>query len=181
MAPTASFAFGHGGGGGGGGHMGGGGFGGHMGGGFGGHMGGGGFGGHMAAPGMGAGFGHGAGFAASRGAFVAGPGAVAAARPGWNGGWHSAGWNGGWHGDHFHHRHFFPGVAFAVGGGYYGPDYYYDYGPDYTYQDDGYDTGTVAVTPETGGDASYCAQRYRSWDPGSGTYLGYDGLRHPCP
>ncbi|MGA7941219.1 MAG: BA14K family protein, partial [Bradyrhizobium sp.] len=24
------------------------------------------------------------------------------------------------------------------------------------------------------------AQRYRSYDPASGTYLGYDGLRHPC-
>ncbi|MGH6739994.1 MAG: BA14K family protein, partial [Bradyrhizobium sp.] len=24
-------------------------------------------------------------------------------------------------------------------------------------------------------------QRYRSYDPASGTYLGYDGLRHPCP
>ncbi|MDQ2078614.1 BA14K family protein [Xanthobacteraceae bacterium Astr-EGSB] len=33
-----------------------------------------------------------------------------------------------------------------------------------------------------GGDAvAYCAQRFRSYDPGSGTYLGYDGLRHPCP
>ena len=31
-----------------------------------------------------------------------------------------------------------------------------------------------------GGDASYCAQRYRSYDPASGTYLGFDGLRHPC-
>jgi BA14K-like protein len=28
--------------------------------------------------------------------------------------------------------------------------------------------------------ASYCAQRYRSYDPGSGTYMGYDGRRHPC-
>lgn len=27
----------------------------------------------------------------------------------------------------------------------------------------------------------YCASRYRSYDPGSGTYLGYDGYRHPCP
>jgi hypothetical protein len=27
----------------------------------------------------------------------------------------------------------------------------------------------------------YCMQRYRSYDPGSGTYLGYDGIRHPCP
>jgi hypothetical protein len=30
------------------------------------------------------------------------------------------------------------------------------------------------------GDASYCAQRYRSYDPRSGTFMGYDGRRHPC-
>jgi hypothetical protein len=24
-------------------------------------------------------------------------------------------------------------------------------------------------------------QTYRSYDPGSGTYLGNDGYRHPCP
>jgi hypothetical protein len=29
--------------------------------------------------------------------------------------------------------------------------------------------------------AAYCAQRFKSYDPASGTYLGYDGLRHPCP
>ena len=28
---------------------------------------------------------------------------------------------------------------------------------------------------------SYCMQRYRSYDPNSQTYLGNDGLRHPCP
>jgi len=28
---------------------------------------------------------------------------------------------------------------------------------------------------------AYCAQRFRSYDPASGTYLGYDGRRHPCP
>ena len=28
---------------------------------------------------------------------------------------------------------------------------------------------------------AYCAQRFKSYDPRSGTYLGYDGLRHPCP
>ena len=34
----------------------------------------------------------------------------------------------------------------------------------------------------SGGDsAGYCAQRYKSYDPASGTYLGYDGQRHPCP
>lgn len=33
-----------------------------------------------------------------------------------------------------------------------------------------------------GGDAvAYCMQRFKSYDPRSGTYLGYDGYRHPCP
>jgi hypothetical protein len=27
---------------------------------------------------------------------------------------------------------------------------------------------------------AYCFSRYRSFDPVSGTYLGYDGLRHYC-
>jgi hypothetical protein len=27
---------------------------------------------------------------------------------------------------------------------------------------------------------SSCEQRYRSYDPGSGTFLGYDGSRHLC-
>ena len=26
-----------------------------------------------------------------------------------------------------------------------------------------------------------CARRFRSYDASSGTYLGYDGMRHPCP
>lgn len=29
--------------------------------------------------------------------------------------------------------------------------------------------------------AAYCAQRYRSYDPQSGTYLNNDGNRYPCP
>ena len=28
---------------------------------------------------------------------------------------------------------------------------------------------------------AYCARRYRSYEPNSQTYLGRDGLRHPCP
>jgi hypothetical protein len=104
-------------------------------------------------------------------------------RTAWNGGnWHGGNWNGGWRG----HRGWYPGAVAAgavVGGAlaanaYYGDPYYDD-----TYYDNGYyDDGTaVAVVPAEGGDASYCAQRYRSYDPASGTYLGYDGLRHPCP
>jgi BA14K-like protein len=85
---------------------------------------------------------------------------------------------------------FIPGaVAGAVIGGavansyaYGGPGYGYSYGPGY-YDDQSYDDGgVVAVVPVPGGDDSaYCAQTYRSYDPASGTYLGYDGLRHPCP
>jgi BA14K-like protein len=29
-------------------------------------------------------------------------------------------------------------------------------------------------------DQAYCARRYRSYDPASGTLLGGNGLRHPC-
>jgi hypothetical protein len=38
--------------------------------------------------------------------------------------------------------------------------------------------------PQMASDAdsvAYCQQTYRSYDPASGTYLGYDGFRHPCP
>jgi hypothetical protein len=68
------------------------------------------------------------------------------------------------------------GAPYAYGYG--GP--YYD---DYAYGDDGdYGDDTYAAAPEySGGDAQSCAMRYRSYDPASGTYLGYDGIRHPCP
>jgi hypothetical protein len=57
---------------------------------------------------------------------------------------------------------------------YYGSPYYYD---DTYY----YDEPTVAVVPGDGDSSAYCAQRFKSYDPESGTYLGYDGQRHPCP
>lgn len=28
---------------------------------------------------------------------------------------------------------------------------------------------------------AYCMQRYRSYNPRTGTFTGYDGLQHPCP
>ena len=31
-----------------------------------------------------------------------------------------------------------------------------------------------------GSNSDYCARKYRSWDPYSRTYLGYDGRRHAC-
>lgn len=48
---------------------------------------------------------------------------------------------------------------------------YYDYAPGPSYGPGYY-----------GGDAvGYCMRRFKSYDPNSGTYLGYDGYRHPCP
>jgi len=32
-----------------------------------------------------------------------------------------------------------------------------------------------------GGGVEYCMQRYRTYDPNSGTFMGNDGRRHPCP
>lgn len=77
------------------------------------------------------------------------------------------------------------GIAAGVGGaivgatqpyGYYG--YAPGYAPGYAYEP-GYDQGYVAGSG--GSEVAYCLQRFRSYDPGSGTYLGFDGLRHPCP
>jgi hypothetical protein len=77
----------------------------------------------------------------------------------------------------WHHRGWGWGAA-ALGGAiiggaiansyYYGPGPYY-YGPP------------VAYGPGPGDAVSYCMQRFKSYDPRSGTYLGYDGYRHPCP
>ena len=98
-------------------------------------------------------------------------------------------------GDHYRHGgNFGAGVAAGVAGAaivggalasqayYGGPGYYYGAGPGY-YDDQYYDDGgAVAAVPAAGGgDVAYCMQTYRSYDPRSGTYLGYDGYRHPCP
>ena len=55
----------------------------------------------------------------------------------------------------------------------YGPGYYP--GPGY------YGAPPVAYGPPHGDAIAYCMQRFRSYDPASGTYLGNDGYRHPCP
>ncbi len=96
---------------------------------------------------------------------------------------------GGYHGGGYHRGGgaFVPGLvagaviggALASQGGYYGGTGYYAPG----YYDEGYDDGAVAVAPGPGGDddVAYCMQTYKSYDPQSGTYLGYDGVRHSCP
>jgi len=128
------------------------------------------------------------------------PGAGAAFRPspggGGGGGPRFSGSGGGYRGG----GGFIPGaVAGAViggaiasqnyGNGYYdnSPGYYAPgYAPGYvqTYPDDQvYDNGPVAAAPAPDSDdaVAYCMQTYRSYDPRSGTYVGYDGYRHACP
>jgi len=114
------------------------------------------------------------------------------------GGWHGGGWHGGgWHGGGWHGGGWGWPAAVAAGvvGGavaaatspLWAPGYYdyapgYAYGPSYSYDYD-YAPGPYVVGPvvaENGG-AAYCASRFRSYDPRSGTYLGFDGMRHPCP
>jgi hypothetical protein len=76
-------------------------------------------------------------------------------------------------------------VAGAVVGGviapqvYGGPAYY---GPADVPSSDYYDDSTAASPPPGDNDAvGHCMQTHRSYDPESGTYLGDDGQRLPCP
>lgn len=101
---------------------------------------------------------------------------------GYRGGRYSGG--GNWQGGGYHrHRHggFYPGfVAGAAIGSAFASPYYYGY--PYYYDDDYYDEGpAVQVVPGGGDSVAYCRQRFKSYDVRSGTYLGYDGQRHPCP
>lgn len=88
-------------------------------------------------------------------------------------------WNAGgrrWSGGHHwrHRRHGGWGTAAGFGAGFLlgnaiarpGPyAYYYEAEPVYRDADE----------------IAYCSRRFKSYDPDSGTYLGYDGQRHPCP
>jgi hypothetical protein len=40
--------------------------------------------------------------------------------------------------------------------------------------------GSGGPSMDSGADGSSCAQQYHSYDPSSGTFLGYDGRRHAC-
>jgi len=121
-------------------------------------------------------------------------------RWGWRGGW---GWGRGWG--------WGVGAGVAAGaliggalaapyyyGGYYGGPYYYaspSYADPYYVVDESYYSEPVGGGAYYGGspyyrgayaradnaDVNYCARRYRSYDPRSGTFLGNDGRRHPCP
>jgi hypothetical protein len=40
---------------------------------------------------------------------------------------------------------------------------------------------SAAIDEPMGDSVAYCAAHFRSYDSSTGTYLGYDGMRHSCP
>jgi hypothetical protein len=93
----------------------------------------------------------------------------------------------------------FAGGGYRRGGGYAGRRHFRNYGggfgygfgsgayaaAPYGYYDDSYpyyqNEPVYEIAPQGGDGDQYCRQRYRSYDPASRTYLGFDGIRHPCP
>jgi hypothetical protein len=69
----------------------------------------------------------------------------------------------------------------AIVGGMLASPYYYGSGPYGAYYGSGPYYGGPGYVAPPGDGVAYCMQRFRSYDPGSGTYVGFDGLRHPCP
>jgi len=131
-------------------------------------------------------------FQGGGGGFHGGGGGFHGGGGGWqsNGGaWHTGG--GGWQGQQAYHGNNWGGgynngygygyndgnwVAPAVGLGLLGGAIA---GSAYA-EDNGY--GVQYDAPPAGGDpTAYCLSRFKSYNPATGTYLGYDGLRHPCP
>lgn len=97
------------------------------------------------------------------------------------GGWHGSGgprggsgWHGGFGGYHprgygYGHYNPVPGVVGGILGGWLWRQFNQ---PEPEPQ-------IVVVEPQR--DVAWCMNRYRSYDPYTRTYLGFDGLRHGCP
>lgn len=77
---------------------------------------------------------------------------------------HRWGYGGGF-GDGFGHHGFWP--------------HHHGFGSSWGYDDS--DDDHDATTTTSSATAAKCAQQFRSYNPATGTYLGYDGKRHPCP
>jgi hypothetical protein len=61
----------------------------------------------------------------------------------------------------------------AAYGGQYRAGQYYDYSPNWGFG--------APAQPVAQSNSADCQARFRSFDPASGTYLGFDGARHSCP
>jgi hypothetical protein len=129
------------------------------------------------------------------GGWRSGPGWPAAAAAGIVGGTIAAAtspvWAPGYY-DYYQGGDYYPGYSYGPygynGGGYgysggYGNGYNGGYGYDNNYAFAPPPGASAPGGPVVaqGGNPAYCQQRYRSYDPSSGTFLGRDGQRHPCP
>lgn len=81
-------------------------------------------------------------------------------RPGYHHGWHRHHWRDGYR--HRYSRGWGPAVGGFVAGAAIG-------------------SAVANSRAQAAENNTYCSQRYKSYDPSSGTYMGYDGVRHPCP
>ena len=92
-------------------------------------------------------------------------------------------YNQRWHGDRYRYRH--GGYRHYHNGWYYNSPWWVAgpiiggaligaYAAPRVYENDNYDNDYG------NGHVQYCLDRYRSYDPRSNTFLGYDGYRHEC-
>ena len=71
-------------------------------------------------------------------------------------------------GPYFYGPPYYYGAPYPYGPPHYGAPYYYS-GPRYNFNRRIYDAGRN------------CRRQYGSFNPSNGTYVGSDGLTHPCP
>jgi hypothetical protein len=89
---------------------------------------------------------------------------------------------GGWRGHRGHHRHGRGGGGWGWGAAALGAGLLLSAPYAYGYDDDGYDEGYAYRGRYAGsGGEARCEATFRSYDPASGTYMGYDGIRRACP
>ena len=121
--------------------------------------------------------------AQAAGPVAQGPGTFQLAQ--WGGPPPPRGWQrpGGWRGGYGHPPPRYRGWR---GPGYYGGNYYYDPGAALAAGVIGLAAGAIIAGAANqqryvGNDyLAYCSQRYRSFNPATGTYPGYDGRQHRC-
>jgi hypothetical protein len=76
-------------------------------------------------------------------------------------------------------RHHHGGSGISLGFGFGFPGFYRPYYEPYYYQP--YYAQSYYYAPAYGsGHVRYCLNRYRTYDPRSDTFIGYDGYRHRC-
>lgn len=107
------------------------------------------------------------------GATLASAGPASAAPWGWHHGWHR-----GW-GPAALAAGVIGGAVAAATAPLWGPRYYdYAWGPAYPVYD--YVPAAPAVVVGGGAGVAWCEAHFRSYNPATGMYLGYDGVYHRC-